>query len=179
MMTKTFICFLLVIFFLGAGANFAESSEAVKTAGDVGAVAVPAAALALAYVHDDKEGIMQLAEALAASAAATYALKYTVNETRPNGEKHSFPSLHTSVAFAGAAFVQQRDGWKYGLPLYVVSALVGASRIEAKEHHFQDVLAGAAIGVGANLIFTKPYHKVTVTPVVENGITGVMIGKSF
>lgn len=168
---------LLLVFIIKV--DPAISSEAVKTAGDVGALAVPVAAGILTLIDKDKEGTIQLLEAYTATTAVTYGLKYAVNEKRPNGEKHSFPSFHTASAFAGAGFVHERYGLQYGLPLYIVSSFVGYSRIESREHYFRDVVAGAAIGVASNLIFTKPFHAVSVTPVLGKGFEGVMIGKSF
>src|SRR5690349_3992866 len=36
----------------------------------------------------------------------TEGLKYAINERRPNGGLHSFPSGHTSIAFTGAEFIR-------------------------------------------------------------------------
>jgi len=177
---KTFSLFLVLLFsiFL-VSAAFAGPSDVIKTAGDIGALAIPASAAMMTLIYKDKEGTMQFIKAYAATMAATFGLKYTIKEKRPNGEKHSFPSAHAASAFAGAAFVQQRDGWKYGLPLYVAASFVGYSRIESKEHYFQDVIAGAAIGLAANLIFTKPFKNISVTPIVGKDFNGIIIGKSF
>ena len=166
---KTISLFLVLIFSIFIiSADFAESSDVIKTAGDIGALAIPASAAMMTLIYKDKEGTMQFIKAYAATMAATFGLKYTINEKRPNGEKHSFPSAHTASAFAGAAFVQQRDGWKYGY-----------SRIESKEHYFHDVVAGAAIGIAANLIFTKPFKNISVAPIIGKDFNGVIIGKSF
>lgn len=167
----------LLIFTVNVG--LAGSTDIIQGAGDVGAVGIPAAAGIMTLIYHDREGTVQLLKAYASAAALTYGLKYTVKEKRPNGEDHSFPSFHTSSAFAGAAFIQQRDGWKYGLPAYLAASFVGYSRIESKQHHFQDVLAGAVIGIGTNLIFVKPFKGVTVTPVAGEGFNGIVIGKSF
>jgi len=177
---KTISLFLVLIFSIFIiSADFAESSDVIKTAGDIGALAIPASAAMMTLIYKDKEGTMQFIKAYAATMAATFGLKYTINEKRPNGEKHSFPSAHTASAFAGAAFVQQRDGWKYGVPLYIAASFVGYSRIESKEHYFHDVVAGAAIGIAANLIFTKPFKNISVAPIIGKDFNGVIIGKSF
>lgn len=177
---KIFISFLvLIVCLFGITVVPAISGDIIKGAGDVGAVGIPAAAAIMTLVYHDKEGTVQFLEAYAASAAVTYGLKYTVNEKRPNGEKHSFPSFHTASAFAGAAFFQERDGWKYAIPAYVAASFVGYSRVESKQHHIQDVIAGAAIGIGSNLLLVKPFNRVTVTPVVGEGFHGIMLGKSF
>jgi membrane-associated phospholipid phosphatase len=177
---KSLIFLLVFVTFISFyNVNFAESSDAIETAGDVGLFAIPCTAVIMLFAHKDMEGAVPFAESFAASMAATYGLKYTINEQRPNGGKHSFPSGHTSSAFSGAAFIQQRYGWLYGIPAYLVASFVGYSRIESRNHRFGDVLAGAAIGVIPNLIFTKPFKGVTVTPAAGNNFTGIIISKSF
>lgn len=171
-LTLTLLVFIIKI-------QSAVSFDTVGKAGDAGALAVPVTAGILTLIYNDKEGTTQLVESYAMTTALTYGLKYAVNEERPNGGKHSFPSFHTASAFAGAAFVHQRYGLQYGLPLYLASSFVGYSRIESREHYFRDVIAGAAIGVASNLLITRPFKALIVTPVVGKGFEGVMIGKSF
>jgi membrane-associated phospholipid phosphatase len=81
----------------------------------------------------------------------TEALKVSVNRTRPNGEKYSFPSGHTSNSFAAATVVSHYYGRKWGIPLYVLSGLVGVSRIEQGKHWPSDTVAGAALGIISGL----------------------------
>src|SRR5262249_36325565 len=88
--------------------------------------------------------------ALGRSTLATEVLKGAVNERRPNGGAHSFPSGHTSFAFTGAEFIRKEYGWGWGAPAYLAAGFVGWSRVEAQAHHTHDVLAGAVIGVLAN-----------------------------
>jgi hypothetical protein len=88
--------------------------------------------------------------AIGRSWAATAALKYSVDETRPDGGSRSFPSGHTSLAFTGAEFIRKEYGWGWGAPAYLAAGFVGWSRVEAHRHYTRDVLAGAAIGILAN-----------------------------
>jgi membrane-associated phospholipid phosphatase len=84
------------------------------------------------------KGAGQLGLSVGATAAETWALKHTVHETRPNGkDERSFPSGHTSVAFASAGYIQQRYGWQAGLPATAV-ADAGRRRPgrEATYHHW-------------------------------------------
>lgn len=170
---------VLTLIVFAVNIDAAHCSDAIETAGDVGFVAIPAAAAIMTLVKSDKEGSWQFIKVFATTAVLTEGLKYAIHEKRPNGDQHSFPSGHTSAAFAGAGFIQQRYGWTYGAPAYIAASFVGYSRIESKNHYYYDVLAGAAIGIGANLVFTKPFKTLTVTPIAGNGVTGVMIGKSF
>jgi membrane-associated phospholipid phosphatase len=154
-------------------------SDVLETTGDIGAVALPVAAAVMTLAEHDKEGAMQFTKSFATAMAATYGLRYTVQENRPNGHDRSFPSAHTSSAFAGAAFIQKRYGWTYGIPAYIVSSLVGYSRIDAKEHWTHDVLASAAIGVVSNLIFTTRFEGIQVAPAVSSNFTGIVVMTRF
>ena len=137
------------------------SQKANKTAGDVLLVTMPALAMGSTFIwQDGQKGSYQFSKALASTVALTYALKLTVKKERPNKENNnSFPSGHTSVAFASAAFVQKRYGWEYGIPAYLLAGYVGYTRINADKHDGVDVLVGAAIGVGMSYLFTKPYEE--------------------
>lgn len=118
----------------------------------------------------DYKGLLQLAESGVTAIATAYALKYTINKKRPDGsDNHSFPSNHAGVAFSGAAFLQRRYGWKFGLPAYVVATYVAWGRVYSKKHDTWDVLAGAAIGVCSAYLYTRPYsdkHKVVAAPLL-------------
>ena len=88
--------------------------------------------------------------ALLRTELVTFGLKGLVTEERPNGEPHSFPSAHSSTTFAAAEFVRKEYGWTWGLPAYLAAGFAGYSRIEAHEHWWHDVAAGAAIGILSN-----------------------------
>jgi membrane-associated phospholipid phosphatase len=81
----------------------------------------------------------------------TQVLKVSVDRTRPNGENYSFPSGHTSNTFAAATVVSHYYGRKWGIPLFVLSGLVGVSRIEQGKHWPSDTVAGAALGIISGL----------------------------
>jgi undecaprenyl-diphosphatase len=65
-------------------------------------------------------------------------------------ESFSFPSNHATNSFALAAFfaVSYR---RFAVPLFVLAALVGYSRIYVGVHYPGDVLAGALLGTLAGL----------------------------
>ncbi|WP_295718704.1 phosphatase PAP2 family protein [Mucilaginibacter sp.] len=100
---------------------------------------------------------------LGASVLVTDLLKVTVNRTRPadrypndvfvNSPTHnqSFPSGHTSLAFATAATLSiQYHKWYVTVPAYLWASSVGYSRMYLGKHYPTDVLAGAAVGIGTS-----------------------------
>lgn len=133
------------------------AADGIRTAGDVLQFALPATAAGLTLGYWDRDGAIQLGESLAVTVGVTYALKYAIDEKRPYGGDHSFPSGHTSISFSAAEFMRKRYGWEYGIPAYAAASFVAYSRVEARAHHPHDVIAGAGIGILSSYIFTKPY----------------------
>lgn len=103
-------------------------------------------------------------EALAISSIGTTALKVSVGRSRPgdgreedtfhpfrfSGTSWSFPSGHTSAAFAVAAALSSELGHDHGwVPLiaYPMAAWVGVSRVVDGRHWASDAFAGAAVGI--------------------------------
>jgi membrane-associated phospholipid phosphatase len=169
---------LVLALALPFGAGQARA-DAIEQAGSVGAVLVPAGAAAGALIAKDHQGLAQLAKAYASTMAVVYILKPLVNRTRPDGGSQSFPSGHSASAFAGAAFIQMRYGWHLGLPAYAVAAFVAYSRVESKRHYTSDVVAGAAIGIAANLVFTRPREHVSVSLDAGRGHAGASVTLSW
>jgi membrane-associated phospholipid phosphatase len=101
----------------------------------------------------NKPGVMSLgSDLIRAQVMAeilTVGIKEGTRRARPEGSGFSFPSGHTSAAFASATVIQQHYGWKFGLPAYAVAAYVGASRVEMRKHYLSDVAFGAAVGIVA------------------------------
>ncbi len=159
------------------------SRKAVRTSGDIGAVLLPVAGLTAILVQKDWQGLKQGVFAGITTLGVTYALKYAVKKERPDrSDNHSFPSMHTSVSFTAASFIQRRYGWKWGVPAYVVSTYVGWSRVYGKKHDWWDVAAGAAIGIGSSYIFTRPFakkHELTLSPVAGDGHCGIYASMKF
>ncbi len=184
---KSIICFLtaLCLAFSIQAQEIAitGSRKAVRTSGDVGAILLPVAGLTAILINKDWEGLKQGVFAGATTLGVTYALKYIVKKDRPDhSDNHSFPSMHTSVSFTAAAFIQRRYGWKWGLPAYVLSTYVGWSRVYGKKHDWWDVAAGAAIGAGSSYIFTRPFakkHELTISPVAGDGHYGFYASMKF
>lgn len=110
-------------------------------------------------------------EAVLLADLTTYALKGLTGRARPffagdtnpqdfrfmggfgKGERQSFPSGHSTSAFAAAAAVTAETGtwwpkstWVIGPLMYGGAAMVGLSRMYHNKHWASDVVLGAAIG---------------------------------
>lgn len=148
--------------------ELSHAQKSVKTSTDIITIALPAATLAGVLIMQDWEGLKEGAFTAVTTLGATYLLKWTVNERRPDRTSFdSFPSGHTSTCFATATFLQKRFGWKFGVPAYVASTYVAWGRCFSKQHHWWDVVAGAAIGTASAWIFTTPFakkHELAITP---------------
>jgi membrane-associated phospholipid phosphatase len=145
----------------------ALAGETFTTYGDVGRYALPAGAAILSLAKDDSEGLKQLLASGAVTLGAAYALKYVVDDTRPNGGRRSFPSGHTAWAFTGAAFIHYRYGWEWGLPAELAAAAVGVSRVDGNFHRWRDVIASAAIAhASAYFLVDHMDENVTLMPMI-------------
>lgn len=155
----------------------------VRTSTDIMAGVTPVACAVAVLALKDWDGLKQGAFAAATTLGVSYGLKYLVGKERPDDSNaRSFPSLHTSISFTGAAFIQKRYGWKWGIPAYAVASYVGWGRVYAKKHDWWDVAAGAAIGIGSAYIYTRPFAKdynISVSPVAGNGHFGFYASMTF
>lgn len=162
------ILFLIILLFVSALPLRSQSRKAVDISTDVFMFVPGAAGAVVSLAKGDYKGILQLAETGVTAVATNLILKKAVHKRRPDGSDfNSFPSNHSMVAFAGAAYLQRRHGWGYGVPAYAVATYVAWGRVYARKHDFWDVLAGAAIGAGCAYIYTTPYsakHNITVAP---------------
>lgn len=95
--------------------GLSRSRQAVKVSSDVLLVAMPVATASAMLAMKDWTGFKQAAFTGLTTLGATYLLKFAVHKERPDHSNNlSFPSGHTSVTFANAAFVQRRYGWAWG-----------------------------------------------------------------
>lgn len=115
-------------------------------------------------VYRDRASLM-LQSTLYAGVATT-ALKYTIREIRPDSDKRdSFPSGHTTTAFAFASAVAMEHEWYYGVPAYMLATLTGLSRVNDGRHYVHDVVSGATIGIayGMGVYYTMKRQQNRVT----------------
>ena len=171
---KTLLCGMLLCFSFSVTV---QAGDSIESAGDILTFLIPATAAGLTIGFKDAKGAVQLGGSAALTMGITYGLKYTVNETRPDGKSQSFPSAHTSISFASAEFMRKRYGWEYGIPAYAAATFVAVSRVESNNHYTHDVLAGAAIGIVSSYIFTRPYKGWHIQPEVDQKNYGIRLGR--
>ena len=144
--------------------------------GDILSLAIPLGAYSTTLYLDDKEGQYQFYKTYGTTLAISYGLKHLVKEKRPDSDDtDSFPSMHTSSAFSGAALIHKRYGFNYAIIPYLGAIYTAYSRIHANKHHKHDVIAGALIGTVSSWIFTTPYKNLTIKPEVEGDYKGIQL----
>lgn len=120
---------------------------------------------------------LQAGKAWVLTAGATVVLKQVIHRQRPNEgdfpnarvwrgpyaftrDYTSFPSGHTSTAFAVATVIADSyaDKWYIGAGCYTLATLAGLSRIHENMHWASDVFAGALLGfwVGRSILRMHP-----------------------
>lgn len=171
---KTLFSLFLALWLCGTPlAAQSHTRQGVKRSTDALMFVPAAAGLAASLSLRDYTGTRQLCLSGATALGASYLLELCCPKKRPDGDgNRAFPSTHTTAAFAGAAFVQRRYGWKWGAPAYAVAGYVAWGRVYSKRHDVWDVLAGAALGVGAAYAFTRPLARgaqLSLMPAVLNG----------
>lgn len=184
---KLLYTILLILLFsystVGQQIEISQGRKNVRISGDIFAAAIPATCLVTTLLLHDWDGLKQGALAGVTTVGISYGLKYLVDKERPDkSDKHSFPSMHTSVSFTGAAFIQRRYGWKWGIPAYAIASYVGWSRTYAKKHDWWDVATGAALGVGSAYLFTRPFskkHNLTISPAASDKHVGIYASLVF
>ena len=148
--------------------------------GDAILITLPLATLGSTFIIGDKKGAWQFTKGLLATSAVTYGLKLGINKQRPDmSNDNSFPSGHTSTTFHSAGFVHRRYGFKYAIPSYLLAGFTAASRIDSKKHDILDILAGAAIGLGSNLLFTTEYQQKHMKLTFNSDDKGYLVGFAY
>lgn len=174
----------LMLLFLVSGSAATPASASPDdwdSASSVVRTALVAAAIGTPAIEGDGEGLRQSAYSLGTAFLMTEGLKRTFPERRPDGsDNRSFPSGHTSISFAAAATLQQRQGWDVGIPAHLAAVFVGVARHEAGKHHWHDVLVGAAIGEASGLLLTSNRHRnVAIIPWGDTSGGGITLAARF
>ncbi|MCF0072588.1 phosphatase PAP2 family protein [Dyadobacter sp. CY261] len=91
----------------------------------------------------------------------TQSLKRIISYPRPNGEdNHSFPSGHSTTAFANATILHEEYGQRsvlYSIGGFGTATAVGTMRVLGNHHWLADVLMGAGIGIAATKVVYISY----------------------
>lgn len=170
---------LLVTLYNLMGGTEVQANDRIELAGDILVVALPVAAVGLTISLKDNQGTLEFGKSAVLSMGTTFALKLTIDKTRPNGDNQSFPSAHASLSFASAEFLRKHYGWKYGLPAYALATFISYSRIEAEKHYPIDVISGAAIGIVSSYLFTRPYKGWSIQPQADYSYFGIRLSHSL
>jgi membrane-associated phospholipid phosphatase len=155
---------------------------------------------AITWARGDEGTRFEVAgEAVGATTLTTVILKGLSGRTRPDRTANSFPSGHTSSAFAGATllarFIERETKSKLGYLFYLPAAYIGVERVRDNRHWATDVAAGAFIGTFlTNLIFDahygngKRHHpgiydpprvQASVAPLITERATGIVLRLDF
>jgi membrane-associated phospholipid phosphatase len=81
--------------------------------------------------------------------------------------------------FSQAGFLQERYGWKFGVPALVAASAVAYIRVDQGKHYWRDVIVGGALGYGAALLTVTPDDATYLAPIVGPGWAGIRFGRSF
>jgi len=84
--------------------------------------------------------------ALGITGITTVMLKLAACTESPNGEDWAWPSGHVSSSMALATVLNDAYGPLVGVPMFGLTGLVAVERLDSGEHHFSDVVFGAALG---------------------------------
>jgi membrane-associated phospholipid phosphatase len=131
-------------------------------------IAAPGSLLLTGLVTKDKVMMrngVKTGVAIGLNVLLTSGLKYAINRPRPfaqypndiikrtNAGSYSFPSGHTSSAFAMAtALSLSTKKWYVAVPSYAYACAVGYSRMRLGVHFPTDVLGGMVLGIGSSLL---------------------------
>ena len=156
-----------------------------------GAVALGLSVAGVPGQHKLTDQLLLAALAFTLNDAITSNLKRLTHVQRPDGSNfHSFPSQHTSLAFASATFLHKEYGprsvW-YSVGGYSVAAATGGVRMAKDVHWLSDVLAGAGVGILSTETaywlyprLMRPLRKVlgrhaVVLPSYQQGAVGALV----
>ena len=151
--------------------------------GDIITGVVPVSSIAIAYFKGDTEGEKQWLRNVIANQLLASAARVGFNQTswgeRPNGHRYGFPSGHVAFVASGASFLQERYGWQYGVPAWLLTGYVAWNRVENDHHHWRDVIASGVVAYGVGKLFVTPEITTHLAPVVGPDFIGLRFQRSW
>ena len=166
----------------GLFSNSASASNASGLSSDIVTGVVPLGAFAYAYFTDDEEGQKQWLRNTLVNQVVITSARVAFNPSlgqRPNGHPYGFPSGHVGFVTSGAAFLQERYGWKFGVPAYMLAGYVAAQRVRDDHHYWRDVITSGVISFGIAKLFVTPQGATYVAPVIGPDFIGMRWERSF
>ena len=139
------------------------------------------------YERYKNDGLSQLILSYGLSLGAYAIINRALQRPRPrdmmneNKSHHwfnggrSFPSGHSTNAYAPAFFIAWRYGWLTAMPALLAAAYTGWVRISVDAHYISDVAVAAGMSAIISWIFTHPY-KVGKAQVQVSGANGIGAG---
>ena len=201
-----------------AGENqfIGHTATGFEVIADPGSIVVGSAAYLIGRLsnHHELEDVgLHTTEAIVLGSGVTMVLKDVLGRSRPfvtnstnprdfkfgkgfgNGDRQSFPSGHTTAAFAAAAAVTSEMHRLYPNSTYLVggvmygsATMVGLARMYHNKHWASDVLLGAGVGTFSGLKVVRYSHnhpgnridRILLSAMIEpNGNGGQLVGLSL
>jgi membrane-associated phospholipid phosphatase len=185
-----FLCIIILLYNVNAQnadinlldkINSSATTNGVKTFGFITdtepyvAIGTPLTVLTIGFIKNDRETKwkgLEIASSSIATSLITTGLKLGISRDRPfvtypdlitpytKAGSHSFPSGHTSSAFATATSLSLcYPKWYVIVPAYAYAGTIAYSRMYLGVHYPTDVLFGALIGtgtaIGTHFLFKK------------------------
>jgi membrane-associated phospholipid phosphatase len=145
---------------------------------------------AVTQSYDGKSEAWAMVEATALSSITGYGIKWITGRERPNETADpnswraggdSFPSLHTTAAFAIGTVLAESGSddvrWIRRVVGYGVGAYTGYARLKHNRHWLSDTVAGASLGIAsARFAMNRRDERrdathVYIEPTVDGGVT--------
>lgn len=142
-----------------AASAAATSSTSFRTAGNIVTIALPVTAIGITLLHDDWRGLGEFAVSTTLTVGSAYVIRQIVRQRRPDhSDFHSLTPPDVALVDSSADYLWSRYGWRYGIPAYLASAVVGYALTDQKKNHWYDTLASGALAFGFNYAIVDRYR---------------------